>query len=753
MQQANYSIGTFAKDLQSGMVVFLVALPLCLGIAIASGAPPFAGILAGIIGGILVGAASGSHTSVSGPAAGLAAVVAIQIGKLGSFEAFLLAVIVAGVLQIALGLIKAGNLAAFFPSSVIKGLLAAIGVILILKQVPHLLGHDRDPEGDMAFLQTDKENTFSELFSIFSGDVHQGAIVIGIFSLVCLIAWDQIKALKKLVVPAPLLVVIVSVGITFLFKKIGGAWEIPASHLVAVPVAGSFGEFFGFLRLPDFSAIGSSPIIVAGITLALVASLLTLLNVEAVDRIDPKKRYTPPSRELVAQGIGNIVSGFIGGLPITSVIIRGSVNLHSGCQTKMSTIFHGTFLLICVALFPALLNMIPVASLAAILLVTGFKLVSPSVITKIIKEGRHQYVPFFVTLFAIVFTDLLYGVMIGLGVSLFFILNSNLRRPQRRILEKHVGGEVSVIELANQVSFLNRAALESALRETPDGTHLVIDAHRTDYIDPDIVSLIQEFKTEIAPLSSIKVSFRGFKAKYELPDEIQDVHVLTKVRQQAITPEDALQLLKDGSERFSAGQLLSRDPVAHISITSKGQHPFAVVLSCIDSRAPVETIFDLGLGDVFSTRIAGNVISEKVLGSMEYGCAVAGAKMILVLGHSRCGAVAATVDFSESKKNVAEVTGCQHLETIVDDIRASVDAVNERGCSYHSKEDFVEEVAKQNIVHSVESILQMSRTINQLVEANRIGIIGGKYDVSTGKVEFYHETARGFNLASLAEVH
>ncbi len=740
---ATYSFSTAFKDFQAGLVVFLVALPLCLGIAIASGAPPFAGLVAGIIGGIIVGAISGSQTSVSGPAAGLTAVVAMQISKLGSFEAFLLAVFIGGILQIGFGLLKAGNLSAFIPSSVIKGLLAAIGLILILKQIPHLLGHDTDPEGDMAFEQPDKENTFSEILNLFQGEVHLGAITIGLFSMLFLIAWDKVKVLKKSIVPAPLVVVILGVLANYVFQRINSPLTINESHLVSVPVAATFNEFLDFVRWPDFSQILLPSIYVAGITIALVASLETLLNVEAIDRIDPLKRFSPPNRELVAQGIGNMFAGLIGGLPMTSVIIRSSVNLNAGGQTKVSTIVHGFLLLICVSLLPWLLNMIPVATLAAILLLTGFKLISPTVIKNVISEGRYQSIPFFVTLFAIVFTDLLIGVLIGLGVSLTFILNSNFRRPVRKIVEKHVSGEVSVIELSNQVSFLNRAALEKSLRESPPGTHVVIDAHRTSYIDPDILSLIREFKSDVAPLKRITVSFRGFKPKFGLPDEIQDVHVLTRERQQLIGPSEALRLLKDGNERFCTRQLLTRDPASHLSITSKSQHPFAVVLSCIDSRAPVETIFDLGLGDVFSIRIAGNVTSEKVLGSMEYGCAVAGAKLILVLGHSRCGAVAATVDLMTSTSSVAQVTGCQHLERIINDIRASAMYVQSHD-GHADRDEMVEEVIKQNVLSSVEKILDRSQTIRQLVDSQKVGILGGKYDVTTGKTEFYYESARGF---------
>ena len=357
---------TLPRDITSGLVVFLVALPLCLGVALASGAPLFSGVLAGIVGGILVGLLSGSQTSVSGPAAGLTAVVAAQILSLGSFPAFLLAVVLAGLIQIGLGLARAGFIAAFFPSSVIKGLLAAIGVILILKQIPHVLGHDPDPEGDMAFQQPDDENTFSELARMI-GDIHPGAAAIGLLSIVVLFVWGKWKPLKNSPVPAPLIVVLLGVGISLLFRQFGGAWVIGPSHLVQVPVADSLAGFFGFLQLPDFSQWANPAVYIAAATIAVVASLETLLNLEAVDKLDPQQRTSPPSRELLAQGIGNVTAGLIGGLPITSVIVRSSVNINAGGKTKLATIIHGVLLLVSVAFLPMWLNVIPLSCLAAIL--------------------------------------------------------------------------------------------------------------------------------------------------------------------------------------------------------------------------------------------------------------------------------------------------------------------------------------------------------------------------------------------------
>ncbi|MBM3982613.1 MAG: sulfate transporter [Planctomycetes bacterium] len=727
-----------ARDLTAGLVVFLVALPLCLGIALASNAPLFAGLIAGIVGGVLVGLLSGSHTSVSGPAAGLTAVVAAQIAKLGSFEAFLLAVTLAGVIQIVLGLARCGFLAAFFPSSVIKGLLAAIGVILILKQIPHVVGHDPDPEGDMAFQQPDQQNTFTELIQTV-GDVQLGAAVIGVLSVALLVFWDRSKRLKKSPVPAPLVIVLLGVALSLLFREFGGVWLIEPSHLVQVPVANSASEFFGLLRSPDFTQWAKPAIYMAALTLAAVASLETLLNLEAVDRLDPRQRTSPPSRELVAQGAGNIVCGLVGGLPVTSVIVRSSVNINAGASTKLSAVFHGLLLLGSVALLAAWLNQIPLSCLAAILLVTGFKLASPKLFWRMWSEGRSQFLPFVTTVLAIVLTDLLVGVLIGLGVSIMFILWSNARRPLRIIVEKHLGGEVVHIELANQVSFLNRVAIANALDAVPAGGHVLIDATGTDYFDPDVLDLIRDFAEQTGPARGVAVSLVGFRERYRLDDRTQYVDYSTRELQEAIAPAQVLQILKDGHERFRTGRRLSRDLGRQVLATAGGQHPLAVVLGCIDSRSPAELIFDLGVGDIFSTRVAGNVTSRKILGSIEYGCAVAGAKLVVVMGHTRCGAVGAAVDLACAGRTAAEATGCQHIDHIVGDVQKLL-AVPECRAVPHlqpaEKQAFVDDVAKRNVRREVENIRTESRMLADLERAGRILIVGALYDVATGDIEF-----------------
>ncbi|TWU59232.1 Carbonic anhydrase 2 [Rubripirellula tenax] len=742
MNQSDISLSpsSLFRDILAGLVVFLVALPLCLGIALASGADLFSGLLAGIVGGLVVGAISGSHTSVSGPAAGLTAIVAAQIALLGSFRAFLLAVMIAGVIQIGFGIAKGGALSAFFPSSVIKGLLVAIGVILILKQIPHIFGHDTDPEGEMSFQQPDHENTLTELFTVIAGEIHVGAMAIGLLSVALLVLWDRIPALKKSLVPAPLIVVLFGVALSVCFRGLGENWIIEATHLVQIPTAANFSEFVGFLRLPDFSQVSNPAVYLAAVTIAVVASLETLLNLEAVDKLDSSKRNSPPSRELVAQGCGNVVCGLIGGLPITSVIVRGSVNVGAGAKSKFSAIFHGALLLVSVAILPRYMNMIPLSALAAILFVTGFKLASPKIFKQMWSQGRYQFVPFIITVVAIVFTDLLVGILIGLGTSVLFILNSNLRRPIRRIIETRVAGEVMHIELASQVSFLNRAAIDQIFSEAKRGSNLVIDATHTDYIDPDVLSLIRDFRDEIAPARGIAVNLRGFKPKYQLKDEVQFADYSTREVQGQLSADQVIDILREGNRRFTSGKRLNRDLGSQVQATADGQSPLAAILSCIDSRVPAEIVFDLGVGDIFSVRVAGNVIGTKSLGSLEFAVGVSGVKTVVVLGHTRCGAVTNSVKLVVDQKSAQAVTGCEHLQSIVDEIKPSVPGLAVGALDQLSTvafEEMVDQVSKQNVRHTVEQVINRSTVIREAVHQGRVKVIGALYDVKSGNIEFF----------------
>lgn len=481
------------SDIPAGIVVFFVAVPLCLGIALASGAPLFSGIIAGMVGGIVVGLLSGSQLGVSGPAAGLAVIVLTAIQDLGSFEVFLMAVVLAGVIQIVLGILRAGIIGYYFPSAVIKGMLAAIGIIIFLKQIPHAFGYDKDYEGDLGFYQPDGYNTFTELGHMLDF-ISPGATLIAFVSLFILILWEQ-QFMKKIklfqIVQGPIVAVIVGIGLNLAFA--GTHFEVSNEHTVNLPVSEGIMGFFGQFTLPDFGAATSSKVWLVAVTMAVVASLETLLCVEATDNLDPQKRVTPTNRELLAQGVGNAVSGLIGGLPVTQVIVRSSANIQSGGVTKVSAVFHGILILFSAMIIPSLLNLIPLASLAAILLVVGYKLAKPVLFTQMYKAGRVQFIPFIVTVVGIVFTDLLVGIALGLAVGVFHILYENLKTSY--FLESHNEGDTLVIELSEHVTFLNKGAVLQLLDHIEVGRNVKIDATRSTFIHPDVVEIIENFKS------------------------------------------------------------------------------------------------------------------------------------------------------------------------------------------------------------------------------------------------------------------
>lgn len=512
------------SDFASGLVVFLVALPLCLGIAMASGAPLFSGIISGIVGGIVVGYLSTSNISVSGPAAGLTAIVLTAISDLGTFDVFLTAVFIAGFIQLVLGFIKAGSISNYFPNNVIEGMLAGIGIIIILKQLPHAFGYDKDFEGDQSFIQPDGNNTFSTLLGVFDY-VQLGSILITIVSLLILILWDKVSILKRLkLIPGALVAVVIGVVLNEIFIASGSSLMIAKSHLVSLPIPDSIAAFNQMIVSPDFSGITDSKVWIVGLTIAIVASIETLLCIEATDRMDVQKRYTNTNIELKAQGIGNMVSALLGGLPMTSVVVRSSANNTAGAKSKMSTIIHGVLLFLCVVTIPFLLNKIPLATLAAILLLVGYKLAKPITFIHFWKKGKYQFIPFIATLLAVVFTDLLKGVALGIVISIIFVLKGNLKRAYSFRKEEYVDGDVIHIDLAQEVSFLNKAAIKTTLNEIPENAKVIINAHDTVYIAHDILDLIHEFKTTRAPEAHIKVKLKGFKKAYQLENtsEIQN---------------------------------------------------------------------------------------------------------------------------------------------------------------------------------------------------------------------------------------
>lgn len=515
------------SDFASGLVVFLVALPLCLGIAMASGAPLFSGIIAGVVGGIIVGYLSKSHLSVSGPAAGLTAIVLTAITDLGAFDIFLTAVFIAGLLQLALGFVKAGTISNYFPTNVIEGMLAGIGIIIIMKQLPHAFGYDSDFEGDQSFMQVDGSNTFSALFSIFDY-IQLGSIVITLISLIILIAWDKVSFLKKLkLIPGALIAVIVGVVLNEIFTVTGSSLAIAKEHLVSLPVPTTFEEFKQIIVTPNFSGITNPKVWVVAITIAIVASIETLLCIEASDRMDVQKRYTDTNVELKAQGIGNIVSSLLGGLPMTSVVVRSSANNNAGAKSKMSAIIHGVLLLVSVVTIPVLLNKIPLATLAAILLLVGYKLAKPATFLHFWEKGKYQFIPFIATLTAVVFTDLLKGVALGIIISVIFILRGNLKRAYYFRKEEYADGDVIHIDLAQEVSFLNKAAIKLTLNHIPENSKVIINAQDTVYIAHDILDLIHEFKTIKAKDANIKVKLKGFKKAYQLENTDETANKVT----------------------------------------------------------------------------------------------------------------------------------------------------------------------------------------------------------------------------------
>jgi MFS superfamily sulfate permease-like transporter len=503
---SNNSKSMFASlkhDLPASLVVFLVALPLCLGIALASGAPLFSGVIAGIVGGIVVGAISGSQLGVSGPAAGLAVIVLSSIQELGAFNSFLLAVVIAGIFQIILGISKAGIIAYFFPSSVIKGMLAGIGIIIFLKQIPHAFGYDADPEGDMEFFQSDGHNTFSELLYTID-NVTPGAILITALSLAILILWEkpfiQRLSFSKLV-PGALVAVATGIVLNVAFGD-NHYFSLSHEHEVDIPNADSFAGFFAQFTLPDFSQWQNKEIYIVAATIAVVASLETLLCVEATDKMDPEKGVTPVNRELIAQGVGNAISGLIGGLPITQVVVRSSANIQSGGKTKLSAVVHGLLILASIIIIPNILNLIPLASLAAILLVVGYKLAKPSLFIAMYKKGKTVSIPFVVTVLGLIFTDLLVGICLGLVVGIMQILWNNYKMPYHFNPSTYRQGKPVVIKLSQEVTFLNKASIFRTLDEMPDGTHIIIDESNNNYIHPDIEEIFEEF-AERAPKRDI----------------------------------------------------------------------------------------------------------------------------------------------------------------------------------------------------------------------------------------------------------
>ena len=717
---------TLKKDSISGLVVFLVAVPLCMGIAIGSGASAFSGLISGMIGGIIVGIFSRSHTSVSGPAAALTAIVSTQIATLGGFENFLMAVFIAGIIQVIFGVIQLGGLANYFPSSVVKGLLASIGLILIQKQFPHLIGFDQEKK--LEFTTHILDGNLLKDMSFTLSHFHTGALIIGMIGLLVMILWENIGILKKTKIPAPLAVILLGTGVSLLFA-LSPALQLSSDHLVDIPISKNAGDFFKNFSHPNFSKFLDGEVWLAGLVIAATASLASLLNVEAVDKLDRHSRNTPKSWELVAQGIGNMTAGLIGGIPVTSEVIRGSLNVSYGGETKKATILHGILLLGSVAFLPVILNYIPLSALAAVLVLTGYKLARPSLFIESFKRGWAHFLPFIVTIAAIFLAqNLLIGISIGLALGIIFVIRNDMQSALRISTEKHYNEEVERLILPQVASFINKAKMRDILNSVPPNSKIIIDASFTKYIDGDILEVIRNFKNIMAPEKKILLSLIGFKNKYGLNDEIKHADVMTKELQALLTPKEVLQILQDGNKRFVTGSKIEKNISNQMNVTSTdGQHPLAVVLSCIDSRTTTEIIFDLGMGDVFSIRIAGNVVNEDILASLEFACKVAGAKLIVVLGHTECGAI----------KGACDNVSLGHLDKLFEKIKPAIEAEYATRSDRNSKNAlYVKNVTRLNVHHNIFHIAEKSEVLAEMINNGEVGIIGGMYDIKTGEVKF-----------------
>lgn len=714
-------------DIIASIVVFLVAMPLCLGIALACDAPLFSGILSGVVGGIVVGLLSNSPVSVSGPAAGMVAIVVAGIATLGSFHAFLLALFIAGLLQILIGSFRSGFIAAYIPTNVIQGLLAAIGILIIIKQLPLAFGYLSDTSAFEQSLEMAQDTFSTTPFVSLMHHLNLGASLISIISLIILLTWNCLPTRLIRVIPSAIAVVIFSVIINECFILFIPTLALRNLHLVNIPVSQEFYSFISQLQHPSFSDWANYQVYVYAFTIALVASLETLLNLEAAEKIHKHGQQASRSRELIAQGVGNSLSGLIGGLPITSVVIRSTVNINSGAKTKLSTILHGFFLLCSLTLVPAWLNHIPIAALAAILIYTGYKLARISLFKEMYVKGWIYFFPFIVTVLAIVFTNLLLGVLIGLGVSIFFILQQSAKKRFMTVNELHASGEVLRLVLPHQLTFLNKAEMVATLKSIKKNQRVILDACATDYIDEDMLEIIREFKENQAVEKNIALNLECFKDHYELGKKINFITVTTYDVQSQLTPNDVVSILYEGNQRFVANTPIHKDYPQQIKATLKSQHPLAVVLSCIDSRVPIELIFDLNLGDAFVIRIAGNVLNEDIIGSLEFACYEAGAKLILVLGHEQCGAIKAACDHVQ----LGHLTHL--LEKISPAIEEETQTIENRTSS---NAQFVSNVMLNHVELVKEQVYESSTILRELIDNGTVGLTAGFYDIATGKISF-----------------
>ena len=717
----------FKYDLTASIVVFLVAIPLCLGVALACGAPLYSGIISGISGGIIVGLFSRSNISVSGPSAAIATIIITAISYLHDFNTVLLAIFLSGFVQIFLGKRQSGFFADYIPSNVIQGMLSAIGILLIIKQLPLALTASKN-FADLKVLLIDASEAITiQPFINFSFHINSGALLLSIFTLSCLWYCQSPKNSWLKTIPGPIIAVLLGTLINewLLYQHSPLAQFGP--HLVNLPKFDNWAHVWSSIAKPNWDALSNPNVYLFALLIAAVTSLESLLNISATERLDPKHQRINKDRELIAQGLGNIVTSLFGGIPVSSVIVRSSVNIQSQAKTKVSTILHGVFLLLSFFLIPEILNHIPLCILASILMFTGYKLTKPKIYFNIYKQGLTRFIPFLATIIGIICLNLLLGILIGLCINLFFILRTSSQARIDIIQEHYPTGITNRLLLPQQTTFLNKASLAEELNTIPEGSQLIIDARYAEYIDKEILEYIKEFKEEQAPERDISLNLIGFKEHYAIHDHIDFINVSTYDAQTQLEPKEVLDILKQGNARFLKDQGIHRSNMIDIHHTSEAQHPIAIVLGCIDSRVPVETIFDMTLGDLFCARIAGNVINDDILASIEYGCGVVGAKLIVVLGHTGCGAIQAACNHVEAG----------HITQLLAKIQPAIKLQESVGLHRkHADLNYIAQVTHFNIAHSVIEIFQRSNVLREMIIEGKIGIVGAVYDVASGQVQF-----------------
>lgn len=700
-------------DFPAGFVVSLIALPLCLGIALASGAPLFAGVISGIIGGLIVPLISRSSISVSGPSASLTMIILIGMEQLSDFQGLLSAIIIAGIFQILLGIVRAGSVAHFIPSSVINGMLVSIGLIFILKQLPHSIGYDAEEWGLQGF-NAGSDNTFTMLTHSLKY-VKWGAIIISILSLAVLVAWE--KYMKKFkMIPGPLIVVLIGIGLNALYQIYFPSLQLPEQHLVFIPHENSLFGFMKHFYLPDMSSFLQQQTLLIGLTIGIIASLESLLSIEALDKIDPNKPRTPLNNELIAQGIGNTLAGFVGGLPMTSAIVRSTANMNAGARTKMAAIFHAFFIIISVVFFAEYLRLVPLASLASILMMVGFKLARPTLFVESYKKKMSYFIPFIVTCIAILFSNLLIGISIGLMVGIFFVIRSNFRSAINIMYE---GSDV-IINFNKDVSFLNKAKLIHMLNSVPKDKHIIVDGSKAEFIDHDIAEIIENFK-EKAQQKEYSVKFKSLDYKLD-------------------ADQNLFYRLLDGNSKW-VQERIQQDPM-YFQKMAKGQSPKFLWIGCSDSRVPSNEITNTEPGEMFVHRNIANMVVHtdiNLLSVLQYAVDVLKVKHVIVCGHYGCGGVMAAM----GQKNYGLIDNW--LRNIKDVYRIYEKELE----NIEDEEQKFNRLVELNVIEQVNNLSKTS-VIQEAWKSDKFPILHAwVYDLSTGRIKNLNVNVESEDLSAI----